>query len=261
MAPQTQRDGGVGGSSGAAQVVLFQLAGKSFAVGLGEVEQIIDYREPTKTPRRPPHVEGVIEHRGRYFALVNLRKRFGVAEPGPAHPAILLITGAGPIGLLGALIGKQLGIDVHVLARTTTGPKPDLVRALGGTYHSCAVVDVGFEPDVILECTGVGQVIAESIAVIGASGIVCLTGVGHGGSLPKIATADMASSAVLKNNVVFGSVNANKRQWYKAAEALSRADRSWLAGLITRRERPEDFARALDRNSEDIKVVIQFSEI
>jgi threonine dehydrogenase-like Zn-dependent dehydrogenase len=177
------------------------------------------------------------------------------------EPRTVLITGAGPIGLLGALIGKQLGIDVHVLARTTTGPKPDLVRALGGTYHSCAVADVGFEPDVILECTGVGRVIAESIAVIGASGIVCLTGVGHGGALPKIATADVASLAVLKNNVVFGSVNANKRQWYKAAEALSRADRSWLAGLITRQERPEDFARALDRNSEDIKVVIQFSKI
>ena len=106
MAPQTQRDGGVGGSSAAAQVVLFQLAGKSFAVGLGEVEQIIDYREPTRTPRRPPHVEGVIEHRGRYFALVNLRKRFGVAEPGPAHPAVLLITGAGPDPRVGLVVDQ-----------------------------------------------------------------------------------------------------------------------------------------------------------
>jgi purine-binding chemotaxis protein CheW len=106
MAPQTQRDGGVGGSSGAAQVVLFQLAGKSFAVALGDVEQIIDYREPTRTPRRPPHVEGVIEHRGRYFALVNLRKRFGVAEPGPAHPAVLLITGAGPDPRVGLVVDQ-----------------------------------------------------------------------------------------------------------------------------------------------------------
>jgi threonine dehydrogenase-like Zn-dependent dehydrogenase len=66
---------------------------------------------------------------------------------------------------------------------------------------------------------------------------------------------------VLKNNVVFGSVNANKRHWYKAGEALARADRDWLARLITRRERPEDFAKALERRSEDIKAVIQFSEI
>ena len=177
------------------------------------------------------------------------------------EPKTVLVTGAGPIGLLGALLGKQLGLDVHVLARTQTGPKPNLVRGMGGTYHSCNVADLGFEPDVILECTGVGQVISECLLKIAASGVVCLTGVGHGGTVPKIATAEVASSAVLKNNVVFGSVNANKRHWYKAAEALARADRSWLARLITKRERPENFAQAMARHSEDIKVVLQFSEV
>ncbi|MGA6924030.1 MAG: glucose 1-dehydrogenase [Desulfosarcina sp.] len=177
------------------------------------------------------------------------------------EPKSVLVTGAGPIGLLGAMVGKQLGLEVHVLARTKTGPKPELVHALGATYHSCDVGEVGFAPDVIMECTGVGQVIAESITVIGASGVVCLTGVGHGGAVPKIATATVASAAVLKNNVVFGSVNANKRHWYKAGEALARADHAWLARLITRRERPQDFAKALERRSEDIKVVIQFADV
>ena len=111
-----------------------------------------------------------------------------------------------------------------------------------------------------MECTGVGQVIAESVLAIGAAGIVCLAGIGHGGTVPKIATADVASSAVLKNNIVFGSVNANKRHWYKAAEALARADHEWLSRLITRREKPENFKQALERKPDDIKVVIQFSE-
>ena len=177
------------------------------------------------------------------------------------EPKTALVTGAGPIGLLGALIGRQLGMEVHVLARTQTGPKPELVRALGATYHSCSVADIGFEPDVIMECTGVGQIISESIAVVGASGVVCLTGVGHGGAVPQIPTANVASMAVLKNNVLLGSVNANTRHWYKAAQALARADRSWLARLITKRERPENFAEALARNSEDIKVVLQFAEV
>jgi len=177
------------------------------------------------------------------------------------EPKTVLITGAGPIGLLGALLGKQLGLEVHVLARGETGPKPELVRALGATYHTCSVASLGFEPDVIMECTGVGQVIAECMLKIGASGVVCLTGVGHGGAVPKIATANVASSAVLKNNVIIGSVNANKRHWFKAGEALARADRSWLGRLITRRERPENFAQALARKSEDIKVVIQFSAV
>ena len=177
------------------------------------------------------------------------------------EPKTVLVTGAGPIGLLGALLGKQLGLEVHVLDRTETGPKPELVRALGATYHSCSVADVGFEPDVILECTGAGRVIAESMLTIGASGIVCLTGVGHGGAVPQIATADVASAAVLKNNVAFGSVNANKRHWYKAAEALALADRSCLGRFITKRVRPESYEQALARNPDDIKVVIQFSEV
>jgi hypothetical protein len=63
----------------------------------------------------------------------------------------------------------------------------------------------------------------------------------------------VAAGAVLRNNVVVGSV--------KAGEVLVRADRSWLARLVTRRERPNDFARALQRTAEDIKVVVQFGEV
>ena len=142
----------------------------------------------------------------------------------------------------------------------TSGPKPDLVQALGATYHSGSVKDVGFEPDVIVECTGVGQVIADSIQAVGAGGVVCLTGVGSGGQTSGIPVADVAAEVVLQNNVVVGSVNANKRHWYKAGEALARADRAWLGRLLTRRERPEDFAQALQRGPGDIKVVVQFAE-
>ena len=97
------------------------------------------------------------------------------------EPRKILVTGAGPIGLLAALIARQHGREVHVLDRMESGPKPDAVRALGAVYHSGSVTAIGFEPDAIIECTGVGQLIAESIQTVGASGIVCLTGVGHGG--------------------------------------------------------------------------------
>lgn len=176
------------------------------------------------------------------------------------EPRTALVTGAGPIGLLAAMVGKQRGLEVHVLSRETSGPQPDLVQALGATYHSGSVKDVGFEPDVIVECTGAGQVIADSIRAIGAGGVVCLTGVGHGGRTSGLTTADVAAEVVLQNNVVVGSVNANKRHWYRAGEALARADRAWLGRLLTRRERPEDFADALRRGPADIKVVVQFAE-
>jgi glucose 1-dehydrogenase len=175
------------------------------------------------------------------------------------EPKTVLVTGAGPIGLLATLVGLQHGFEVHVLDRVESGPKPDLVRALGATYHTGTVEDVGFEPDVIIECTGVGQVINHAIRGIGAGGVVCLTGVGTGDAIVSSA-ADLAAAAVLKNNVVVGSVNANKRHWYKATAALARADHQWLARLITRRERPADFTHALARRPDDVKAVVQFSE-
>ena len=47
-----------------------------------------------------------------------------------------LVTGAGPIGLLAALMGAQRGLEVHVLDRATEGAKPEAVNALGGRYHA-----------------------------------------------------------------------------------------------------------------------------
>lgn len=176
------------------------------------------------------------------------------------EPKTVLVTGAGPIGLLAAFGASLRGTEVHVLDRVESGPKPEIVRALGATYHSGSVLDLGFEPDVIVECTGVGSVIADSIQKIGAGGVVCLTGVGAGGIASR-AVADVAAAVVLKNNVVVGSVNANKRHWYKAAQALARADRKWLSRLITRYEKPENFKQALERKPDDIKVVFQFAEV
>jgi threonine dehydrogenase-like Zn-dependent dehydrogenase len=177
------------------------------------------------------------------------------------EPRTALVTGAGPIGLLAALVVRQHGLDVHVLDRAESGPKPELVRALGATYHTGTVAGVGFQPDVIIECTGAGQVIADAIQAIAPGGVVCLTGVGSGGRTVGLPTADVASNVVLRNNVVVGSVNANKRHWYKAAQALARADCAWLAGLVTRRVPPEDFMSALQRQPDDIKVVIQFAQL
>jgi threonine dehydrogenase-like Zn-dependent dehydrogenase len=176
------------------------------------------------------------------------------------EPRSVLVTGAGPIGLLAALVAKQHGLEVHVLDRVESGPKPELVRALGATYHTGSVAGVGFEPDVIVECTGVGQVIADSIQAVAPGGVVCLTGVGSGGRTIGLTAADVATNVVLRNNVVVGSVNANKRHWYRAGEVLASADRSWLQRLITRRESPEEFMRALQRQPDDIKVVIQFAQ-
>ena len=174
------------------------------------------------------------------------------------QPRTALITGAGPIGMLAALIGVQHGLDVHVLDQVTDGPKPQLVRELGATYHSRSVTDLDFAPDIIVECTGVASLIIDSIRQVGPGGVVCLTGVGSGGRPGQLSPADIGRELVLQNNVIIGSVNANRRHFYRGAEALAAADRDWLARLITRRVPPQDIGQALERSPDDIKVVLDF---
>ena len=43
------------------------------------------------------------------------------------------------------------------------------------------------------------------------------------------------------------------------AIAGRKPDRAWLARLVTRREKPEAFARALERRPDDVKVVVSFA--
>lgn len=64
---------------------------------------------------------------------------------------------------------------------------------------------------------------------------------------------------VLRNQVLFGTVNAGRRHWEQAAQALATADPSWLRRLITRRVPLTSWTEALDRHPEDIKVIVDLT--
>jgi threonine dehydrogenase-like Zn-dependent dehydrogenase len=173
------------------------------------------------------------------------------------RPATALITGAGPVGLLAAMMAVQRGLDVHVLDRPTAGAKAELVRALGGTYHHTGLPS-DLHPDVILECTGAPRLVLDAMMRIGIDGIVCLVGVSPAGQLESFDIGGFNRRTVLHNAVVLGSVNANRRHYELGAAALSAADPRWLARLITRRVPLSRWREAFERRAGDIKVVIEF---
>jgi len=178
---------------------------------------------------------------------------------GRAHwdPKSVLVTGAGPIGLLAALIGVQRGLDVHVIDQMASGVKPDLVRDLGATYHSGKVTDVTPAPDVIIECTGVSSLVVDAMSHVGIGGVVCLTGVSTGGHTISVDEGALNRSMVLENVAVVGSVNANKRHYEAAAAALDAADRSWLERVVSRRVPLAQWSEALTRQPDDVKVIVE----
>jgi threonine dehydrogenase-like Zn-dependent dehydrogenase len=174
------------------------------------------------------------------------------------HPRTVLVTGAGPIGMLSALLGVQRDLEVHVLDRMKTGRKPDLVKRLGATYHDRPADEIGIRPDIVLECTGADEVVVDAISVLSPDGIACLTGVSTGRHPLRLNIGTGERRVVLENNVVFGSVNANRRHWRAAAAALHQADPAWLDALITRREPLDQFAACVALAPDDIKNVLLF---
>jgi glucose 1-dehydrogenase len=180
---------------------------------------------------------------------------------GRAHwdPHHVVVTGAGPIGLLAALLGVQRGMEVHVFDQVTTGPKPDLVRRLGASYHTGSIEDACPNPDVVIECTGVGGLVFDAMEHLGPNGVVCLTGVSSGGRSIDVDAGLLNRSMVLENQTVVGSVNANRRHYEAAAVALARAEHDWLDGVVSRRVPLEAWHDALDRRPDDVKVVIELA--
>src|SRR5262249_34705571 len=95
-----------------------------------------------------------------------------------------------------------------------------------------------------------------SIQHLGPDGVLCLTGVSSAGPTIGIDAGAINRQLVLGNGVVVGSVNANRRHYEAASEALRRADKSWLEGLITRRVGIDHLGHAFERQGGDVKVVI-----
>jgi len=173
-------------------------------------------------------------------------------------PQKVLVTGAGPVGLLAALMAKEKGLEVYVLDRELTGLKPELVRKLGAHYLT-DVKEVGERVpsiDVIIECTGAANLILEVTRWIGPDGIVCLAGLSSGSRKLEFDVASWNQEIVLENVVVFGSVNANRRHYQMAAEALKNAPRDWLNALITDRTPLTQWQKAFEKKPGTIKSIL-----
>jgi threonine dehydrogenase-like Zn-dependent dehydrogenase len=176
------------------------------------------------------------------------------------QPKTLLVTGAGPIGLLAAMIGAQRGLEVHVLDHQENPAKQGIVSELGGTLHLGRIPDLdGLKPDVLMECSGAPSVVRDAFGRTAPAGIVCLIGVSAPGHDLDVDIGEVNRTMVLDNDTVFGSVNANRQHYQDAVAALQRADKNWLDRLITRRVPVERWTQALVRQPGDIKVVVDFT--
>ena len=138
----------------------------------------------------------------------------------PGSSPVALVAGAGPIGLA-ALLARQRGLETHVVDLVTEGSKPRLVADLGAHYHAEPLSELTVEPNIVIECT-VGQVILRHCGgrrVVPSS----RSPASRTTTAPLGSIRAMNKELVYGNRVVFGSVNAARRHYDQAANALAQA--------------------------------------
>jgi threonine dehydrogenase-like Zn-dependent dehydrogenase len=138
-----------------------------------------------------------------------------------------LVLGAGPVGLLGAMVLQAQGIETHVFSREDEdGPRAGLVRSYGANYVSAARTPLDRlserigKVDVVFEAVGVPEVAFGVLPALAANGVLILTGVP---ALRGAVPADLSHwmrDMVLKNQVIFGTVNASRADYEDAIRRL-----------------------------------------
>lgn len=165
------------------------------------------------------------------------------AGKGACHTALVL--GAGPVGFLGALALKNAGFDTHVYSRSAPGSsKPEIVRSFGATFIASEETPLRDLPgrlgniDLVYEAVGASQLAFEALEVLGTNGVFVFTGVpGRRGPI-EVDTDELMRNLVLKNQIVFGTVNASRDVFEAAIRDLGSFVGRWpsaVRGLITGR--------------------------
>ena len=188
------------------------------------------------------------------------------AGRGTGHRAVVL--GAGPVGLLGAMALLQRGFTTYVYSlEPEDSPNAQAAKAVGAAYVCARTSDVAQlasrvgNIDLVYEATGAAQVAFRLLEVLGTNGVYVLTGV-PGRKGPIEVDADLLMrNLVLKNQLVFGTVNAGRDAFEAAIRDLGKFAEQWpaaLRSLITRRYPIEACAEVLLGKPGGIKNIFSF---
>src|SRR3989441_4343024 len=189
------------------------------------------------------------------------QRRMTVWEPRRA-----LVTGAGPVGILAAVLLRLRGLDVTVVERTEKPERRSLLAKIGASYAATSVTSLdevvgpNGHTDVILEATGSAQVAFAAMDLVGPNGVLILTSVTGGTRSLEVPADEINRRLVLSNAIVLGTVNANAADFRQGLADLAATERRWpgfLLSLITRRVPLERATEALRHDPAEIKQVVE----
>lgn len=193
-------------------------------------------------------------------------------EPGKpqAHCHKALVLGAGPVGLLGAMKLVVEGFETYVYSRMqASDKKDDVTKAIGATFIHAEEVSVEQMAkqigniDVVYEAVGASTLAFDVMPNLGTNGVFIFTGVPGRKEPTPVDTSLLMRDRVLKNQVIFGTVNASLQSFQEAIKDLSTFLQRWpdaLRTLITHRYPIDYVAEPLSGKAGGIKNVIAVSK-
>jgi len=153
-----------------------------------------------------------------------------------------LVIGAGAIGTLVTFLLRLDGIEV---VTTAVEPAKPLIEEAGAEYVPAGSGDLGGF-DLVVECAGNAQLMADSLGLLSRSGVACILGIDGREQTVSLDGRTIGVDMVLENRVIFGSVNARREDWLAGIDALDETRRRWpgtleqLLGLRVPLDRFED---------------------
>ena len=176
-----------------------------------------------------------------------------------------LVLGAGPIGLLAAmmLVTRNITTTVYSL-EPADGDRARLTRSFGADYVSARDTPLADLParigtaDIVFEAVGTAKVAFGALPTLAPNGVFVFSGVPAPGRPIEIDLDGIMRDIVLKNQVLFGTVNASRAAFEAAVRQLEQFMGVFpdaIRGLITERAALEDAPELLRRPS-GIKQVV-----
>jgi purine-binding chemotaxis protein CheW len=95
------------------QLVIFELGTEHFGIDIESVEGINKILDITKVPQAPACVEGVANLRGQIIPVVDLHRRFGMANSEKTNQSRIVVANVGStkIGMIVSAVSEVLTID------------------------------------------------------------------------------------------------------------------------------------------------------
>jgi purine-binding chemotaxis protein CheW len=126
-------------------LVGFLLGDVHYAIGIGQVREIVNPLPVTPLPHTPPEVSGVSDHRGDVVPVIDLRTRFGL-PPLPSSRStkwILVEAGSRIVGLVVDAVSEVFGTGTEEIRPTpSVGGGRDMRGITGVTNHNGLLVFV-----------------------------------------------------------------------------------------------------------------------